>query len=102
MWVNSVGIDFLAFVILRLYFRVVVRLCGFGVFIVRFVLGLAGFWFSVLLLVVFVFCLLIGLVFGLVGLAVGLWFGWFLPVGVSVYGICWLGVWCLSLSICWC
>lgn len=33
--------------------------------------GLAGFWFSVLLLVVFVFCLLIGLVFGLVGLAVG-------------------------------
>lgn len=39
VWVNSVGIDFLAFVILRLYFRVVVRLCGFGVFIVRFVLG---------------------------------------------------------------
>lgn len=48
------------------------HLCGFGVFIVRFVLGLAGFWFIVLLLVVFVFCLLIGLVFGLVGLAVGL------------------------------
>lgn len=43
VWVNSVGIDFLAFVILRLYFRVVVRLWVLVYLLLGLCWGLAGF-----------------------------------------------------------